>query len=188
MKVNCLSDQPIAVFLGYYYLFRSVPVDAWVHQAEVRMRFHSDKGAAIRSSVSDSGSQVKAIRATPRVHEHWSSPTLRSLRVGFSYVTRAFINDWQWRHVSFRCERRAMHRVFRGLCLSAVSISGLHRPVAGAVSHRLPTAAARVRAVADRAALMQVLCEYSGFPCHSFIPPIVDNHYHVSSRAGTISQ
>jgi hypothetical protein len=63
-----------------------------------------------------------------------------------------------------------------------------------AVSRRLSTAAARIRAgsvhvefVVDKVALGQVFSEYFGFPCNFPFHQLLHNLY-VSSEAGTISQ
>jgi hypothetical protein len=59
------------------------------------------------------------------------------------------------------------------------------RAVAQAVSRWLPTAAARVRVLAehvgfvvDKAALGLVLSEYFGFPCQSSFHPFLHDHNH----------
>jgi hypothetical protein len=65
------------------------------------------------------------------------------------------------------------------------------RAIAQAVSHWLPTAAARVRAraehvgfVVDKVALGQVFSEYFGFPCHLSFHQIP--HHHNDLAVGTI--
>jgi hypothetical protein len=70
----------------------------------------------------------------------------------------------------------------------------LDRPIAQAVSRRLPTAAALVRAqvksyvfVVDKVAVGQVFSEYFGFPCQFSFHRMVDTH-HLSSGAGTTGQ
>jgi hypothetical protein len=69
------------------------------------------------------------------------------------------------------------------------------RAIAQAVSHRLPTVAARVRAragnvgfVVDKVALGQVFSKYFGFPCQFAFHRLLHNHYHLSSGAGTVGQ
>jgi hypothetical protein len=62
----------------------------------------------------------------------------------------------------------------------------LVRAVPQAVARRLPTSAYRVHArvtssgQVDKVALGQVSSEYFGFPCHTFIPLIANDH--LSSR------
>jgi hypothetical protein len=73
-----------------------------------------------------------------------------------------------------------------------IGVKGL--AIAQAVSRRLPTAAAWVRArsghvrfVADKVALGQVFSEYFGFPCQFPFHRLLHNH-HLSYGAGTIGQ
>jgi hypothetical protein len=70
------------------------------------------------------------------------------------------------------------------LLRSKVCIYG--RVIAQAVSRRLPTAAARVRAgsghvgfVVDKVALGQLFSKYFGFPCPSSFHQLLHNHYHL---------
>jgi hypothetical protein len=69
---------------------------------------------------------------------------------------------------------------------------GSGRAIAQAVSRRLPTTEARVRAwvksceifLVDRVALEQLFSDYWSFPCHSFVPLVAPQ----STRAGTVGQ
>jgi hypothetical protein len=70
------------------------------------------------------------------------------------------------------------------------------RAIDQAVSRRLPTAAARVRAqsghlgfVVDKVALGQVYSKYFGFRCQFALYHFLHNHHHhLSSGIGTIGQ
>jgi hypothetical protein len=84
---------------------------------------------------------------------------------------------------------------FRLLMLSPTLTHNEGCTIAQAVSRRLPTAAARVRArvrscgsVVDKVTLGQVFSEYFSFPCQSSFHQLLHNHHHLSSGAGTIGQ
>jgi hypothetical protein len=69
------------------------------------------------------------------------------------------------------------------------------RAIAQAVSRRLPTAEARVRArgrscgfVVDKVALGQVFSEYFGFPCQFSFHRLLHIHHHLPSGEGIIGQ
>jgi hypothetical protein len=75
------------------------------------------------------------------------------------------------------------------------SFSKHSRAIAHAVSRRLPTAAARVRAQVRSSGICggprgtaAGFLEYFGFPSQSSVHPLLHIHYHPSSGTGTIGQ